>query len=289
MSPTATPTATPTTLYGASTPARALLDRLWADYLAMNPQISAVVSALNARGETFRNDHIALRTYDSAAAADPTHDIGLERLGALWERHGYAPRGDYTFEAKGLRARHWEHPDPELPRVFISELVTARLPPPAQALVRDLVAQLPAGLADDEGCLVAGRPWPCDLSTWRTLAEASEYAGWMAAFGLRANHFTVDVGSLRTFAGLRALNAWLVAAGFPLNESGGVVKGSPAVFLEQSSTLAAPVTVTFSDGEAVLPGCYVEFAQRFAMPDGAVFSGFVADNADRIFESTDRQ
>ena len=41
------------------------------------------------------------------------------------------------------------------------------------------------------------------------LAE-SEYAAWVAAFGFRVNHFTVDVGALSTFPDLEALDAFLV-------------------------------------------------------------------------------
>jgi len=66
------------------------------------------------------------------------------------------------------------------------------------------------------------------------------------------------------------------------------VKGSAEQLLEQSATRAAEVPVQFSDGELVIPACYVEFARRYPGPDGDRFEGFIAQSANRIFESTDR-
>jgi hypothetical protein len=59
--------------------------------------------------------------------------------------------------------------------------------------------------------------------------------------------------------------------------------------LEQSSTLASRVRVEFSDGTREIPGCYYEFARRYPDATGRLFSAFLAPNADKIFESTDRR
>ena len=82
-------------------------------------------------------------------------------------------------------------------------------------------------------------------------------------------------------------NTFLLAQGIPLNDAGGLIKGRREDLLQQSSTRAGIRPVAFSDGESAIPACYVEFAQRFADAQGRLFSGFLADNADRIFESTD--
>ena len=67
-----------------------------------------------------------------------------------------------------------------------------------------------------------------------------------------------------------------------MNTNGGEIKGSSFAGLEQSSTLAHPIPVQFSDqNEPILiPACYYEFAKRH---NG--FSGFVVESADKIFES----
>jgi hypothetical protein len=130
---------------------------------------------------------------------------------------------------------------------------------------------------------------PVPLALYQRLLEESEYAAWVAAFGIRANHFTVHVNDLATFAGLRALNRFLEQHGFRLNGTGDKVQGSPAVLLEQSSTLAERVPVVFAGGVVrEIPSCYYEFALRHPDPrTGELFQGFVAASANRIFESTD--
>jgi hypothetical protein len=121
-----------------------------------------------------------------------------------------------------------------------------------------------------------------------SLKEESDYGAWMGAIGFRPNHFTVSVNELSSFEQLNDLNDFLKENGIKLNESGGEIKGSPEVFLEQSSTLADSVEVEFSDRKMTIPSCYFEFAKRYPMKDGKLYTGFVATSADKIFESTDK-
>ena len=69
-----------------------------------------------------------------------------------------------------------------------------------------------------------------------------------------------------------------------VNSSGGEVKGSPALGLEQSSTLAYKTEIQFEDLTRAkkIPACYYEFVKRYNS-----FNGFIVDSADKIFESTD--
>jgi len=259
-----------------------LLERLWTDYRTLNPQAAAIHSLLESRGERVVNDHIALRTYD-----DPR--IGLEALSAAFMKCGYAPRGDYSFPEKKLEARHFEHPSGHLPRVFISELKLKAFSDAMRSTVKRLIDQMPGDLPGRWDLPVAGRPWNVSWADYELLRRESEYGAWMAAFGFRANHFTVLVNALKSFANLNELNEFLKQNGIKLNASGGEIKGSPEVYLEQSSTLADQADVTFSDGSHRIPACYYEFALRHKMPDGRLYSGFVEKSADKIFESTNKR
>jgi hypothetical protein len=109
----------------------------------------------------------------------------------------------------------------------------------------------------------------------------------MYAFGYRTNHFTVSFNHLKSFRDLEELNSFLKEQGFALNSAGGEIKGSVADHLEQSSTLAGKVQVQFEDAEHSIPACYYEFARRYPLTDGKLYTGFVATSADKIFESTD--
>lgn len=258
----------------------ALLDALWRDYTAMTPQAARVHALLAARGETIVNDHVALRTYGVAG-------IGIDALARPFERLGWQPRDTYRFDDKHLRARYWQHPDRDRPKVFISELVVEEMPAFAQERIRGLVAQLPAGFGARADLPWAGRPWTVTHADYLRLLDASEYAAWVAAFGFRVNHFTVDVGRLATVGSVAEMNRLLADAGFALNTAGGAIKGTPADRLEQSSTLAEEVEVPFDDVTVRIPSCYYEFARRYPLPSGELFHGFVPASADRLFESTD--
>ncbi|MEZ4358531.1 MAG: DUF1338 domain-containing protein [Kofleriaceae bacterium] len=257
-----------------------LLAHLWDDYVAKAPQALRIHHLLEARGERVQNDHLALR-----GLALPGLDVAA--LARPFEAAGWQPRERYRFEEKRLAARYWQHPDPALPKVFISELLLDELSAPTRALLTELAAQVPAGFGGDGDLPWAGRPWRLTYGVYEQLLEESEYAAWVAAFGFGANHFTVDVGALTTFASLEALNAFLTGEGFALNPAGGLIKGSPAELLEQSSTLAEVRDVSFEDRHARVPTCYYEFARRYPLPSGELFHGFVPASADRIFESTD--
>ena len=259
-----------------------LLTRLWDDYVTLNPHALQIHQLIESRGETIHNDHIALRTFGDKR-------IGMDVLGEKFVNLGYEPRGFYTFTEKHLYATHYEHPDQSMPKVFVSELRLDVFGDTLRSIVAELVDQVPAELPRQWDLPATGRPWSISTEDYETLRGESEYAAWVAAFGFRANHFTVDVNALKTFADLPELNDFLKANGFALNTAGGEIKGSPDDYLEQSSTLAGEVEVEFADGKLTIPACYYEFARRYAMPSGKQFNGFVAKSADKIFQSTDRR
>ncbi|MBA3820929.1 MAG: DUF1338 domain-containing protein [Deltaproteobacteria bacterium] len=256
-----------------------LLDALWRDYTASTPQAESIHRLLQEHGEVVHNDHIALRTYAAPG-------IGIAALARPFEALGWVARERYTFTEKHLQARYWQHGDPNLPKIFISELETTALSPAAAAVIAGLVAQLPADFGARRDLPWAGRPWQVTHAEYLTLLAESEYAAWIAAFGFRVNHFTVDVGALTSFPDLQALVAFLVEHRFTLNTAGGVIKGSPTERLEQASTIAERVEVAFSDRREPIPSCYYEFARRYPLPTGETFHGFVPASADKIFEST---
>ena len=257
----------------------ALFDSLWQQYVEVTPSAAAIQQLLAEDGK-LTNDHIALRTFD-------LDRVALDRLAAHFRALGYQDCGEYQFEAKQLHAKHFEHADASLPKVFISELKTAAFSPWLQATVAGLIAKLSAEQVASPEILSAGRCWPLSFATYRKLQQESEYAAWLAAWGFRANHFTVSINHLAGYSSIQAVNARLEQAGFTLNSSGGKIKGTPDTLLEQSSTMADQAEMVFSDGLHTIPSCFYEFALRYPQPDGKLFNDFVPASADKIFESTD--
>jgi hypothetical protein len=258
-----------------------LFQRLWDDYTRRLCPSAQKVHDVLQEDEPLINDHIALRTFSLAP-------LGIQVLAAPFIQLGYQERGDYRFDSKKLTAKHFEHPDPNQPKVFISQLDVDLCSDELQVIVTRLMEQIAADELTGYDFLFGGRLWEVSHQDYMTLSEESEYAAWLAAHGFGANHFTVSVNQLRRFNTVKGVNDHLRQSGFVINDSGGEVKGSPDVLLEQSSTIADSVLVPFSDGEYRIPGGFYEFALRYLMPDGQFYQGFVAASADKIFESTDQ-
>lgn len=257
-----------------------LFEALWQNYLQVTPSADKIHKLLgNTQASDIINDHIALRTFN-------LDKVGLDKLSQHFIKIGYEPCGEYHFEQKKLFARHFEHPDATAPKVFISELLVDQCSAELQAIVKQLVDQVEDRATDSPEFLYSGTHWQVSHDTYQALLKESEYAAWMAAWGYRANHFTVDVNALSEFETLQSVNDALKQAGFALNTAGGEIKGSPEVLLEQSSTMADKADVTFSDGVHSIPSCFYEFARRYQQADGRYYTGFVAASADKIFEST---
>ena len=196
-------------------------------------------------------------------------------------------RTSIFFEAKKLRAKHYEcKGDASTPKIFISELLVNKFSSDFQAVVNSLVACISADQVQQPDFFHSGRPWDVSLSQHETLLNESDYGAWMAAIGYRPNHFTVSINNLKKYSDIHTLNDFLKSKGFKLNSSGGEVKGTPNVFLEQSSTLANRVEVEFTDGKKEIPSCYFEFAKRYPLESGELYQGFITKSADKIFEST---
>lgn len=256
--------------------------QLWGDYIAMAPKAAKIKALFESRGETVHNDHIAFRTY----GMDP---IGITALENPILNLGYERYEPYRFEAKKLNAYGYLHPSGKLPRIFLSELEIAALSQTAQHIISGLVSQVSQQRVESGDILWSGRLWqPVAYGDYLKLLEESEYAAWVAALGIRPNHFTISVHDLRSTPTLESVLDVVEQAGYAINASGGRVKGSPAVLLEQGSTMADRMMVEFAGREShEIPTCYYEFARRYPGPDGKLYDGFVAASADKIFESTD--
>jgi hypothetical protein len=256
-----------------------LLTKMWKEYVAINPLAQKVYDLLSSKGEKVANDHIALRTFNHKR-------VTIDVIAKPFLDSGYVYIGDYHFKEKKLYAKHYEHKDSSQPKIYISELKLEEFSADFNKIINDLIGQIPTGLENTFDFSSNGRPWNVDSSTYEKLLKESDYGAWVAAFGYRPNHFTVYINDLKKYSDIKELNNFLKENGFKLNASGGEIKGTPEVYLEQSSTLANNIEVKFSDKSLSIPACYYEFAKRYKLPSGKIYQGFVATSADKIFEST---
>jgi len=255
-----------------------LFSNLWQDYISITPSAHKIHALLGEHGEII-NDHIALRTFN-------LDKVNLEKIAKHFLDLGYEEKGQYNFEQKKLKAKHFEHPEAGRPKVFISELLVEEFSEELQSIVKTMVEQIDADAVASNDFIYSGTHWQVSSEQYEALLAESEYAAWMSAWGFRVNHFTVSVNHLTGLTQLTEVNDTLKQAGFTLNTSGGEIKGGEDVCLAQSSTMADKSSVAFSDGAKEIPSCFYEFAQRYPMAGGDLYQGFVAASADKIFEST---
>ena len=289
-----------------------LFDVLWDRYRARVSFVRDYERIILEAGGTFVNDHIAFRTL---AGQQPL--TGISGLSRIFEALGYRPAGCYSFEDKHLGAIHYQHPHPEFPKLFISELKTWELsestcstlgrviashrPPIAVDTLRHL-AGVDSLSGDQRAELMAEvvaqfheRPWNApEKSDVEAVAADCQYAAWVMMHGYNVNHFTSLVNS----HGVDALNdidktmAALQNAGVPTK---GEIEGEPGSKLRQSATGAVTIDVEIADGgnRATIPWTYAyfELAERNAVVDPGTgqsvrFEGFLGPQATQLFEMT---
>lgn len=255
---------------------------LWKEYAERTPSAQKIKDLFTNEGNEVFNDHVAFRTFN-----DPRVDIDV--LATPFLAAGYEECGDYHFEKKKLYAKHFEHKtDKNAPIVFISQLLTEEFSYELQAEVKAMIDSIPAEALVPAELVFKGRLWEQpSYEVYEKLQAETEYAAWLYVNGFCANHFTVDVNKLHTFDSLQEVNEFLKVNGYKMNTSGGEIKGTPEQLLEQSSVLADKIPVAFKESTQEITSCYYEFAFRHPMANGALYSGFIAGSADKIFESTD--
>ncbi|MFD2565781.1 DUF1338 domain-containing protein [Pseudotenacibaculum haliotis] len=259
-----------------------LFSKLWNEYTERTPSAEKIKDLFTSKGNTVYNDHVAFRTFN-----DPRVDIDV--LAVPFLEAGYEECGEYNFEKKKLYAKHFEHmTDKDAPRVFISQLLVEEFSPALQNEVKKMIDSIAEEELTSDELIFKGRLWEQpSYEVYSQLLEETEYAAWLYVNGFCSNHFTVDVNRLDTFSSLQEVNDFLKENGFKMNASGGEIKGTPEQLLEQSSVLADRIPVEFQERTQEITSCYYEFAFRYPMITGELYSGFIAGSADKIFESTD--
>jgi hypothetical protein len=258
-----------------------ILSRLWSDYISQNPSAEKIYKLFTDEGEKVVNDHIAFRTLDY-------HETDIDILALPFICNGYVPKGEYFFKEKHLYAKHFESSmDKNAPRIFISRLILSECSEFLQKTLREAFDKVKPKQLNSTELIFSGSIFkPLSFDIYNKLRVESEYAAWFYVFGFRANHFTVSINALKKYNNIISVNNLLKEHGFPLNNSGGEIKGTVSDLLQQSSTIADTVSVKFVEGSYDVPCCYYEFAQRYTDSNGRLYNGFVAKSADKIFEST---
>lgn len=289
-----------------------LFDILWDRYRERVSYVRDYENVIANAGATFVNDHIAFRTL---AGQKPL--TGIAGLSRMFESLGYRAAGCYDFPDKHLNAIHYQHPHPQFPKLFISELKIWELPTDVVAKLEALLsthrdhptveqlrqltaledlseeafAQLLAMTVDEFHTL----PWTTpERANIEAVNAESQYAAWVMVHGYNVNHFTSLINSHGTESldDIEKTIAAMRDAGIPMKAE---IEGAPGSKLRQSATEAVTINVAAQDdGEPMtIPWSYAyfELAERNEVVDpesgeSVRFEGFLGPQATQLFEMT---
>ena len=289
-----------------------LFDVLWDRYRQRVAFVAAYERIIQEANETFVNDHIAFRTF---ASQQPL--AGIASISRIFEALGYQAAGCYSFHDKHLNAIHYQHSNPQFPKIFVSELKIWELSATAREVIlrslsshrSPLSAETLATLTSFEGQPARERtelletlvrqfqelPWNLpEKNDVLTLNEESQYAAWVLVHGYNANHFTSLINSHRSepLNDIEKTIAALRDVGVPMKAE---IEGDRGSKLRQSATEAAVIDVSVTEGgrESQMPWTYAyfELAERGEIVDAATgqrirFEGFLGPQATHLFEMT---
>jgi hypothetical protein len=238
-------------------------------------------------------------------------------ISRIFEALGYSTANCYEFPDKHFSSIHYQHPNPQFPKLFITQLKTWELSQRARAIIqKSIKTHLPhlsdanlASLYNLEKASQAERtrllrlvvryfaelPW--DLPQKKDVLELdqeSQFAAWVLVNGYDVNHFTASINShgVDSLIDIDKTVAEMREAGIPMKKD---IEGEKGTKLRQSSTESQIVNVPVKDGTrtAEIPWTYAyfEIAERPLLKNPVTgqmerFEGFLGGQATHLFDMT---
>jgi hypothetical protein len=289
-----------------------LFDRLWEKFRSRVSYVNNYETLIQESGASFFNDHIALRTFCSQ---NPL--AGISSISRIFEALGYRAADSYNFEDKHLNAIYFQHPQPNFPKVFISELRTWELKPSSKHIIHGALkthrTNLPESfladlhhletksessresLLDEAVEFFLELPWHLpEKSDLIELNLDSQYAAWVLVHGYNVNHFTSLINSHKVPAldDIEKTSKALLDSGVPMKKE---IEGARGSKLRQTATEAVVIDVAVLENGKLttMPWTYAyfELAQRDTFKDLGTgkllrYEGFLGPQATNLFDMT---
>lgn len=289
-----------------------LFDTLWERYRGRMKYVPMYEKMIEEHKAVFVNDHIAFRTI---AWEKPT--LGIFMISRLFEALGYSMANCYEFPDKHFSSIHFQHPNPQFPKLFITQLKSWELSAEARATINASMATHRTPLTDEalaklatiEKVSAADRaklldtlvkhfadlPWELpQKSAVLALDKESQFAAWVLVNGYDVNHFTISVNShgVPTLDDVEKVLAAMLAAKIPMKKE---IEGERGSKFRQTSTEAVVIPVKVKDGSKTVEipwtYAYFEVADRPLMKNPLTgkmerFEGFLGAQATNLFDMT---
>jgi hypothetical protein len=295
---------------------KGLIGNLWQQYIHRVPYARIYAEMVESKGGNVVHDHIAFRSFNTSTGEQPD---GIQAFGHLLERFNYIKAGKYKFPKMMVTAVHYEHPDPMVPRIFVSQLEVDQLPEWARLIIRQRVGDAHYLISDqaiellnilgDQGFItneaaeilleeLTGyfrRPWKMPVKDdLLKINDISQYAAWLLIHGNAVNHFASSVNAqyVPEWPDIEATCRALKDAGIPMKCD---IEGEKGSILRQAATHAVKEIVRLRGSGGIMEEiewtyAYFELAERgyFISSEGEkLYSGFLTDQASQLFRMTE--
>lgn len=293
-----------------------VLNQLWQNYSSHIIEIAIIQDHFK---QCFQED----LTLDHFAIIDlPGPYTGMDTLSTLFSYLGYKTRGqDYLAEKQNNFRWLSDEINPETlaidaaPQIVVSDFRREALAPQVLTII-DYYANFSQALdieqlkflhhhtllqdevaANELSAFILSylqsRDWPLPtLKEYEIVKSHNELLAWVLVMGRQVNHFAWGVHLSKGFSQLKLFNQFLSSTlKLSLNNKGGLIKGNIKKGIEQSSTQPIVKSIKLADGDIDLSDRFIEFVWRYPKKIGEnrlwhdYFTGFVADNANRVVES----
>lgn len=292
-----------------------LIGKLWEHFLANVPYAKKYTEMVNQKGGKVVIDHIAFRTFNVHTGEQPE---GIRAIRHILNYFEYKPAGRYNFPKRKLNAIHFEHPDRDFPKIFVSQLEVDELPDWAQQMIKDTVHNttyllsdksiellgilektglLPVEAAEflvDDLVQYFRRPWNIPQKEHvLKINDISQYGAWVLLHGNTASHFAASVNqqNVNDWPDLETTCKALENAGIPMKDK---IEGAPGSKLRQSATLAVKEELRVK-GETgfekiIWTSSYFELTERNLYEENGehkLFNGFLGDQTSHLLDLTE--
>lgn len=289
-----------------------LFDTLWVRYRLRMEYVQKYEKLIGAHKAKFINDHIAFRTI---ALQKPT--TGIFMLSRIFESLGYYAAACYEFPDKHLSSIHYQHFNPQFPKLFITQLKSWELSLLSRRIIEKSLKSHRTPLSDETLSRLSNlekaghtartklfkllvryfQELPWDLPQKKDVLELdkeTQFGAWVLVNGYDVNHFTTSVNShgVSTLDDIEKVVNAMRESGIPMKKE---IEGERGSKLRQTSTESAVIEVVVKDGVKKVKiswtYAYFEIAERPLIKNPITgelerFEGFLGGQATHLFEMT---
>lgn len=234
--------------------------------------------------------------------------VGFSRVGA-----GYLPTKQNDFIWMTTDKSVKSAPNDALPQVVLADFRYEELSQDVQKILKkyssyikpinyeELQGVVSKAMADENDVeaavdyieqILIRKDWPDPtLEEYLIVQKENPLIAWVLLFGRKVNHFGFGIYTIPDYKSLESFTHRLQKdLRLSINIQNGMIKGSPAMGIEQSSTMGDKIYANLGGKVIEVNDSFMEFVWRYPVRSrpkalGDYYHGFIPENANNVIES----